>query len=104
MLETASGQDVHEPNISARAHIIVNPRKARASSVCSKEKKCSCKKKAFHKKKDEENNESVDEEDTERVTEKSIDGDTGAATTTASFQVGEKAIIVPIFVELLKVT
>ena len=66
VLETASGQNVSEHNISARAHIVVNPRKARPPKACSKPEsapdKAAHKKKAVRKRKEEDDDESPDDE------------------------------------------
>ena len=94
MLETASGQDVSEHNIPARAHIVVNPRKARPPKACSKPEsapdKAAHKKKAVRKRKEEGDDESPDEAK-QKFTDKTNGGDANAVLT-ISFQIGEKVM------------
>ena len=101
VLETASGQDVSEHNISARAHIVVNPRKARPPKTCSKPEsaphKAAHKKKAVRKRKEEDDDESPDSENDDEsadeamqeLTDETIGGDANAVST-ISFQIGER--------------
>ena len=50
MLETVEGEDVSSQNISARAHIVVNPRYPRASKIATAKRMPTANKKTVAKK------------------------------------------------------